>query len=111
VAVRTFERSVLVDHDFFAFDYLCCFVALIASDIGMSASQRQAGLVMIEYGRLPAGSVVAVDAVGGVVFCQELIIVSIFVTGLAFLRGAFETSFRRRRCLVAVPAGNGTVRP
>jgi len=85
MAVRTLERGVLVDDDLFAFDHSGGLVAFIARDVGMSSSQRQARLVMIECGRLPARSVMAIGTVGRVVLRQELAVVSILVAVLTFL--------------------------
>ena len=110
MAVRTLQRGVFVDHDLLAFDNLGLLVALVAGHVGVTAGERQMRLVVVKARRLPARHVMAVSAVGGVVFGQELSIVGVFVTRFAFLRCALEARLGWRGRFVAVSTRDRSVR-
>jgi len=66
-------------------------------------------LVMVEGGRFPAGRCVAVCAMSGIVLGQELAVMGVLVTRLAFLGRTLEAGLRRSRRLVAISTRYRTV--
>ena len=74
------QRGVLVDHDVFTIDEPDLFMAFVASYVRMATGEWQMRFVVVEGRRPPAGGSMAVGAMGGVVFGQELPVVSVLVT-------------------------------
>lgn len=92
MAVHTFVGCVLVNDDGLLPHNLGLHVALATGHVGMAARQGEmrAG-VMVECGRHPALSVVAIAAVRLGIFGDELAVMNIIVASLALLWSALES--------------------
>lgn len=111
VAVRAFIGCVPVNHDLIVFHRSCLNVALGAGDICMPPGQGKVGPgAMVKGGRSPAKGVMAIGAVGFVVFGNELSIMGVLVASFA-LRGRLrEARFMIRNWFVAITTGNSAMR-
>ena len=80
--------------------------------VGMTARQRKwRALVMVERRRGPALDHMAIPALCGSVFCNELATMRIGMAGFALLRSPFELDFMRAwHGFMAIPAGYCAVR-
>ena len=93
VAIDALRGSIFVDDDGLFGNKFGLGMAFGAGNIRMAAGEDEvsAGIV-IEGGRNPALSVVAIDAVGLAVFSDKLRIVSVNVAGFALLGSAFRSA-------------------
>lgn len=111
MAIDALCGSIFVDDDGLFGNKFGLGMAFGAGNIRMAAGEGEvsAGIV-IEGGRNPALSVVAIDAVSLAVFSDKLRIVSVNVAGFALLGSAFEARFVTGGGFVAIATGYGTMR-
>ncbi len=92
MAIGAFAGGIFVDDDLLAGGCVRLNVALGAGNFGVAAGQRKVRFrFVVECGGSPALGVVAIGAMGLVVFGEELIGVGILVTGLALRGSALKT--------------------